>query len=272
MSSPHIQRQPGRQPGARNWTGATPPAPRAAAFDGVIERFRARWETDASYRARVSVTAGAAALIGLCLFAAVVGVIANRAFGGGGPPSPSSLAQSSGGGGQLQGFASYPTPSLPPWTPGTIGGGAPVPASQTPVPKPTSAAKATPTVDPGKGNGTPTPTSGGLPTTCNGRSGSTTWDISPCPQVAGQGGTLTIHSPGSANAPVNVLISFGVCNPSTVSCTYTFLPSQYSLDGSGNITLSYTVPAAAANNTAPVSGMVNIQGGPSFSYTAAPVQ
>jgi hypothetical protein len=82
---------------------------------------------------------------------------------------------------------------------------------------------------------------------------------------------MTIHAPSRfANAPVNVLISFGNC---TSPCTYTFTPAQgYKLDGSGSIQISYTVPAVAANNDAPISGMVNIQGGPNFSFEAAPVQ
>jgi hypothetical protein len=81
---------------------------------------------------------------------------------------------------------------------------------------------------------------------------------------------MTINAPSYANAPINVLISFGVCT-GNASCTYTFLPSQFHLSAIGSITLNYTVPAAAANNSAPVSGMVNIQNGPSFTFAAAPV-
>jgi hypothetical protein len=250
------------------WADAQAQPSRSSTLDRVVTNFRDHWETDAAYRGRVSVMVGAGALISLCLLVGVVAVIASSMLGGG-APSPASVAQS-GHGGQLQGFASFPTPSLAPWTPGTIPGAAPAPASQTPIPKPTSAVTPTPTIDPNS-TATTSATGGGLPTTCNGQVGSTTWAITPCPQQAGQGGSMSIHAPGNGNAPINVLISFGVCS-GNANCTYTFLPSSNHLDGSGSITLSYTVPAAAAHNSAPVSGMVNIQNGPNFSFTAAPVQ
>ncbi len=93
--------------------------------------------------------------------------------------------------------------------------------------------------------------------------------MNPCPQVHGQGGTLSISAPKHPNATLNVLISFG-CN----SCTLLFTPQQgYHLDASGNATISYTVPDAAANSSVPISGMINIGGGgPTLSIYAAPVQ
>lgn len=271
-SSPYARRPPGGRPGGpgrpgRPGWGGPPAQPQpATAIDRTLTRLRDRWETDPAYRSRVSVVGGGAALISLCLLVAIVAVIANSAFGAG-PSGTSGAGSTGGGGGPLQGFTTYPTPSLPPWTPGTVPNAAPVPPSQTPIPKPTRAT--TPTVN--ANDGTPTPTGGGFPQTCNGRVGGATWTILPCPQQAGQGGSISISAPKYGNEPINVLISFGVC-AGNANCTYTFLPSQYHLDGNGDITLSYTVPAAAANNSAPVSGMVNIQNGPSFSFTAAPVQ
>ncbi len=92
--------------------------------------------------------------------------------------------------------------------------------------------------------------------------------MTPCPQLAGQSGTLTISAPKHANATLNILISFG-CN----SCTLLFTPQQgYKLDGAGNATINYNVPAAAANSQVPISGMINIGGGPTLSIYAAPVQ
>jgi hypothetical protein len=266
MSSPYVRREVAPRPGPARWAGARAQPARPSAIDKMLAGFRHRWETDAAYRTRMSVIGGAGGLVGLCLLVGVVAVVASGTVGGSGAPSPASVAQSANGG-QLQGSARFPTPSLPPWTPGVVPAAPVAPISETPVPGPTHVASPTPT-DSGGG----TPTTGGLPTTCNGNVGSTTWNISPCPQVAGQGGSISIHASGSHNQPINVLINFGVC-AGNANCTYTFTPAQgYALDSYGNITIPYTVPSAAANNSAPVSGMVNIQNGPSFSFTAAPVQ
>jgi hypothetical protein len=52
-----------------------------------------------------------------------------------------------------------------------------------------------------------------------------------------------------------------------------FTPAQgYKLDAGGNASISYTVPAAAANSSVPISGMINIGGGPTLGIQAAPVQ
>jgi hypothetical protein len=234
-------------------------------LDHILERLGARWITDGAFRGRMSIGCGASAAIALCMLVAIVAAVVNGTFGGPGlHNSPTGLP----GGPQLQGAAIFPTATVAPWAPDVIPPANPVPASQTPIPEPTAIASPTPMWT----DGSPTPTggTGELPTTCNGQVGSTTWGLAPCPQQAGRSGNMTINAPGYANAPINVLVSFGVC-AGNASCTYTFLPSQYHLNASGSITLNYTVPAAAGNNTAPVSGMVNIQNGPSFTFAAAPV-
>jgi hypothetical protein len=259
---------PGQRPGGAGMPGGRwmrQSYARLSALDSMVNGFRERWETNAAFRARMSAVVGAAALVGLCVVMAIAATVANAAFGvGGGSHDP--LAYSGNGSG-LQGSESFPTETIPPWTPGSIPNAAPAPASQTPPPGPTKVPTPTQSIYVNT-----TPSAGNLPTTCNGNSGNNTWAFTPCPLVAGQSGTFTVTVPKYPNTPINVIISFGVC-ANGANCTLLFTPQQNSLNGSGVFSVSFTVPAAAANNTAPVSGMVQVQnGGPSFSYTAAPVQ
>jgi hypothetical protein len=272
MSSPDPRRRMPWPGGPSGWMGegqaATGPA-QPSAIDQTVERLQHRWETDERYRTRVSAGCGVAGLVFLCVLAAVVSTVANASMGG--PPSSprGGVFAGAGSGGAIQGNARFPTATVPDWTPGKIPNAGPVPESQTPVPGPTPTVTATPLSQYGTPTGTGTP--GSLPTTCNGNSGSATWAFNPCPLVAGQGGTFSARVPGNANSPVNILISFGNC-ANGANCTLPFLPNQNHLDGNSSITVSFTVPAAAANNTAPVSGMLQVQGGPSFRFAAAPVQ
>jgi hypothetical protein len=243
----------------------------ATALDAWLSRFRHRWETDAPYRARTSVIAGTTALIALCAFLAVVASVTNTAM----LISPSkggSTGAAQGSAVNLFGVPIFPTETIVPWTPGTIPNGGVVPASGTGVPQPVSTTTPTPTpaatasVSP-----VPTGTAGSVPTTCNGAQGNATWALAPCPQVAGQAGTLTVAAPGHAGAALNILINFGSCTGGG-SCTLDYPPGQFSLDASGNARVPYTVPAGAAHSATPISGMVNIANGPSLTINAAPVQ
>jgi hypothetical protein len=243
----------------------------ATALDGWLRHFRHRWETDAPYRARTSVVAGTTALIALCAFLALVATVINTAMLSA-PGKGGAAGAAQGGGVNLFGVPVFPTETIVPWTPGTVPNGGVVPASGTGVPQPVSTTTPTPT--PGATasvSPAPTGTSGNVPTTCNGAQGSATWALAPCPQVAGQSGTLTITAPGHGGAALNILLSFGSC-PGGGSCTLDYPPGQYGLDASGNARVTYTVPAGAAHSQTPISGMVNIANGPSLSINAAPVQ
>jgi len=104
-------------------------------------------------------------------------------------------------------------------------------------------------------------------TTCGGGGNGISWSFSPCPQVHGQPGTLSIHAPGYGGHSLNVLIEFNIQN-----CTLDFTPANAPpLDGSGRADLSYTVPACGANSSYDIGGMINVSGGPTTGINAAPV-
>jgi hypothetical protein len=239
------------------WAG-----PRISMLEQAIRRFQDRWETNRQFRAMASGVIGLVMIVALCSCMGVVTTVANSALAG------FSAARDSGttgntntGTGLIQGVPTFPTATVPAWQPGGVPPYSIIPNSQTPVPAPTQQ----PTATTG-GPGGPGP--GGLPTTCNRNKGQNSWALTPCPQVHGQAGTLTISAPGYPGAGLNIVLSFG-CN----NCTLLFTPQQgYKLDGGGNTTINYTVPAAAANSQVPISGMINITGGPTLSIDAAPVQ
>lgn len=254
---------------ARSWRARAARGIQAAsALDAWLRRFHHRWETDATYRTRASVIAGAAALIAMCAFLAIVATVANAAIqiapGSGGPGASTQGAVNVGG------VPIFPTETIAPWTPGTVPYGGVVPASGTPIPQPTTPPTATPSAT-AAASPMPTGGTGSVPTTCNGAQGGATWALTPCPQLAGQPGTLTVAAPGHGGASLNILINFGTC-PAGSSCTVLYPPGQYSLDASGNASVPYTVPAGAAHSATPISGMVNIANGPSLSISAAPVK
>jgi hypothetical protein len=267
---PRNQHESRRAAFAQSWRARAARGVEAAtALDTWLRRFHHRWETDAAYRSRASVIAGTTALIAMCAFLAIVASVANAAIQvGPGKGGPASSAQ--GGALNLFGVPIFPTETIAPWTPGAIPNGGMVPASGTPVPQPTKATTPTPVVT-ASVSPAPTGTIGNLPTTCNGAQGGATWALTPCPQVAGQAGTLTVAAPGHGGAALNILISFGTCGGAG-SCTIDYPPGQYSLDASGNARVPYTVPAGAAHSATPISGMVNVANGPSLSINAAPVQ
>jgi hypothetical protein len=244
--------------------GAARGAWAAIHLDAWLRQFHHRWETDPTYRKRFSIVAGVSALVSMCMFAVIVSAVANAAIqsadGGG-------LGAHNAFGSSAYGAPVFPTETIPPWTPGTVPYGGVVPSSGTPIPRPTT--PPTPTsVATVEATPQATATAGGVPTTCDGTQSGATWALAPCPQIAGQAGTLTISAPGHASAALTISITFGTCS----ACTVAYPAGQYSLDASGNARVSYTVPAGAAHGTTPITGTVNIASGPTLVINAAPVQ
>jgi hypothetical protein len=67
---------------------------------------------------------------------------------------------------------------------------------------------------------------------------------------------------------VNIVLDFCESN-----CALLFTPAQgYKLDGSGTLSISYTVPNNAANSPVGISGMINITGGPTIGISASSAQ
>jgi hypothetical protein len=231
-------------------------------LEQAIRRFQDRWETNRQFRAMASGVIGLVMIVALCSCMGVVTTVANSAFAGFTAARDSgTTGNTNTGTGLIKGVPTFPTATAPSWNPGGVPPYSVIPNSQTPVPAPTQPPTATP------GNGGPGGPGGGGPTDCQGNNGQNSWNMTPCPQLAGQAGTLNISAPKHANATLNILISFG-CS----SCTLLFTPQQgYKLDGAGNATINYTVPAAAANSQVPISGMINIGGGPTLSIYAMPV-
>jgi hypothetical protein len=242
------------------WTGS-----RFNALDRMIHRFQDRWETDRQFRAMFSGVLGLVMIVALCSCMGVVTTVANSALAGvsASRDSGTTSQNTNTGTGQIQALPTFPTATVPPWPQSGPPTYSIIPNSQTPVPSATVPPTATPQPTQSGGGG------GGGPTTCQGSQGGSAWRLVPCPQIAGQGGTLIIAAPKYPNATLNIVLSLGSCD----NCTMLFTPAQgYKLDGGGKASISYTVPAAAANSSVPISGMINIGGGPTLGIQAAPVQ
>lgn len=240
---------------------------RTSWLDHLVFTFQHRWETNAQYRAAVSGFVGLALIVTMCACTGVVSAATSAALAGiglgGSPAGPSSGGKVVTGTKLINGAKSFPTSTVV-LTPGTVPGASQLPNSQTPAPHPTAVPTAT------SDTSTPTATPpGGSVTTCNGNQGTATWVLNPCPLTHGQSGTLTIVDKRHPGASTNVVIDF--CAAS--SCALVFPPNGgYKLDGSGRETISFVVPAQAANSTTPISGFIQITGGPTMSINAAPVQ
>ena len=238
---------------------------RINALDRMIHRFQDRWETDRQFRAMFSGVLGLVMIVALCSCMGVVTTVANSALAGvnaaRNTDGPSGNTNT--GTGQIQAVPTFPTATVPPWPQSGPPTYSIIPNSQTPVPSATVPPTATPQPTQSGGGG-----GGGLPTTCQGSQGGSAWRLVPCPQIAGQSGTLIISAPKYPGASLNIVIGFGACD----SCGIDYPPGAYSLDSKGNASIGYTVPAGAANSTVPISGMVNIGGGPTLGIQAAPVQ
>jgi hypothetical protein len=231
-------------------------------LDRLIERFQHRWETDRQWRAAMSAALALLATVGLCagvlgVSRVATGILTGLGFITGSQPQDSGAPDT--GARLVNGQLQFPTPTES-WTVGTPPPVSTIANSQTPVPSATSA----PTPS-------PTPTSGGGgPANCMTHGGGGTTSLSPCPQIHGQSGTLTITtSKRYAGAQLNILLNLGSCSD---NCTYDWPPGTYALDTNGNVTITYQVPHDANVNPTPISGMVNIAGGPTLSIQGPPVQ
>jgi hypothetical protein len=200
-------------------------------LDDIVARFRHRWHTDSQYRAMMSGLSAVVVLIALCSCAGIVSTVTNNVFygsglaSGGGPGGAGSVP----GGGVLQGAASFPTASLPPWTPGTVPNANPVPPSQTPPPTPTPVPTAT-----------PTPTATPCTSNCGGGGGGggrvtiTVTDWTPKPWTQGSV-SVTVHT-SVPNDGVNLIITN--CTGGTVLSASS--NPNATTDGSGNYTFSFS--------------------------------
>jgi hypothetical protein len=242
------------------------PIRRPSWLDQWVYRFQHRWETNAQYRAAVSGVCGLVLIVLMCSCTGLLATVANAGLaglGGGGANGGTGNTGTK----QLGSQQSFPTSTIPPYTVATIQAGN-IPDSQTPPPGPT----ATPTDLPATPTDTPSGGGGPPPGTCSGTSAGANWQFSPCPQSPGQSGSVIVHDPAYAGHGVNAVVSFGQC-PTGVSCTVLYTPNLgYHFDGSGTLVLPYTIPPQAEPNTAPESGMVNITGGPTVTFTGPYLQ
>jgi hypothetical protein len=241
----------------------------ATFLDQMIERFRHRWATNPQYRAAFSGVVGLVTLIALCSCAGIVSSVTNSVLASSGFTSSNGVGPLSSGGPQVFGASKFPTETLPAWQAGQVPAGPPIPNSGTPYPSPTK--PATPTEQPsptGQTGGGGGGGGGNLPTTCNGTTAGVSWNISPCPQIAGQSAVMNISAPGHGLQNINVILAYA-CS----SCAFDWSAANYALDSSGNISFPFTVPAKAKVPNAPVSGEININNNQvSFSYLSAPCQ
>ncbi|HEX6122163.1 MAG TPA: hypothetical protein VFY89_03330 [Ktedonobacterales bacterium] len=238
-------------------------------FDRLMQRFQHRWETDRQWRAMMGGALALFALVALCGTVTGVAAAANQVLGpaGLGLVDIGQPAQSDGtpdtGARLVNGVLTFPTPTAV-WTVGAIPALSPIPNSQTPIPKAT-AAQPTPTPSP-----TPTNTGGGGGSlNCSGSGGGISYALSPCPQIHGQNGTLTIQGQKrDAGATLNIVLQLGSCS----GCGKLFMPEQgYRLDGNGYIAITYSIPADAATGQ-PITGMINLSTGGGTTIQASPVQ
>jgi hypothetical protein len=234
-------------------------------LDRIIQRWQHRWETNPQFRAAWSGVAGLVIVLSLCACLGTVSTLVSRTvagFTGANTNSNQVATQGQGSGGQIGAAQSFPTFTSPPLPPPSIPAAGKIPNSQTPLPSPSAqpTATAAPTATSGGPGGPP----GG---TCSGGSGTLSWALNPCPQIHGQSGSLVITDRAHPGHTLNVVLNLGSCG----SCTKLYPPGTYSLDGSGALTISYQVPSDANTGT-PISGMIQISGGPSTGFSGPPVQ
>jgi len=251
----------GRYPAADGWRA---PDRRWAArnpLDPYIFSFQRRWETNRQFRATASAVIALTATILLCACVTLATTLATGAIArAGGPAGGAHTGSQNTGTNAFSNPTGYPTNTIPAWAPPVYPAVSPIPNSKTPAPSPSAA----PSVSP-----SPTPTGGPVVTTCNGASQGIVWSLSPCPQRAGQTGTLTIQAPAYKNRGVNIILSFGCIG---AGCTLDYQPTTTRLNVNGALSISYPVPAAAANSQVDISGFIQPTGGPQVSIDAAPVQ
>jgi len=239
------------------------PFQRLSWLDQFVRRFQDRWETSPQYRSLVLGLAGLVLLLALCACTGLLAIQGNNLLSTLGLTNSTNNTgiNTNTGTGSGQQAQSFPTATFGPFSSQVTPPGAALPNSQTPLPDATAT-----TTDNPNGNGSPTPTGGGggnntATFVCTGGNSGVTWTFSPCPLVHGQAGTLTISAPKYANAPTNILVSFGNCTQGSV-CTVDDAPPGFNLNASGVETISFTVPNDAQVGGPEVSGLIGISGGP----------
>nr|MBF6592419.1 hypothetical protein [Ktedonobacterales bacterium] len=101
---------------------------------------------------------------------------------------------------------------------------------------------------------------GGPPTACSGSGNGISYTLTPCPQVHGTLGTITVVAPPQyAGASVRILLVLNQAGTCTNNdCGFDrILP----LDSNSTVSTSYTIPADAVNPD-PIGGSINVSGGP----------
>jgi hypothetical protein len=228
-------------------------------LDHMVRRFQDRWETNPQYRAMISGVVGLTLILTLCTCTGLMTVVTNNALASLGLTNGSgNNINSTTGSGNAGSGLKFPTPTFGtlPVTETPVGNS--IPSSQTPPP----ATTASPT--PSANSATPTATGSGTNTAqfvCSGGGNGVTWTFSPCPLVHGQGGSITISTnvPAYKNASANVIVSFGAC--SSGNCTIDYTPAQFHLTNGVGV-ISFTVAANVQVGGPPVTGEINITGGP----------
>ncbi|HEV2238089.1 MAG TPA: hypothetical protein VGR57_15620, partial [Ktedonobacterales bacterium] len=108
---------------------------------------------------------------------------------------------------------------------------------------------------------TPPGGGGGGGAACSGTgSNGSSWSLSPCPVSAGQTLILTVNAPNNPNQSPNILFSLGACSGGAM-CFWDYVPGTYSTDSSGDLVLSFAVPAQAAHNTQYITGSLSFANG-----------
>jgi hypothetical protein len=230
-------------------------------LDRLLQRFQHRWETDRQWRAAMGGAIALFTLVALCGTVAGVGAAATRVLGPAGLGLVD-LGQPAGDSGTpntgaklVNGVLTFPTPTAV-WTVGAVPAVSPIANSSTPIPNLTPTPTDTPTPTP-----SPSPTSGGGGGggNCSGSGNGITYTLSPCPQVHGTTGTITVSAPGFPGHGIRILLILnqsGTCTHNDCGFDWTNL----ALDGNGVVSQSYTI-AADAVNSAPIGGSINISGG-----------
>jgi len=237
---------------------------RPSVLDRMLQRWQHRWETDRQFRAAWSGVAGLLIVLSLCACLCTVSTLVTHTvagFTGANSNASQFAAQGQGSGGQVSAAQSFPTFTSPALPQPSIPADGKIPNSQTPVPSPSAQPTAT--------AATTAKTGGQVPQgNCNGSNGTLNWELDPCPQIHGQSGSLVINDRAHPNHTLNVVLNLGSCG----SCTMLYPPGTRSLDGNGSLTISYQVPGDANVGGAPISGLIQISGGPSLQFTGPPVQ
>jgi hypothetical protein len=210
-------------------------------LDQWVYRFQHRWETSPQYRAAVAGVCGLLLIVLMCSCTGLLALVTNSALAGasGGSNSSSDSGNANTGTKQLGGQETFPTSTIPPYTVAPIPTGN-IPDSQTPGPTPTEPPTPTevPTATPCQpncGNG-----GGG-----GGNKGTISATHSPATWIAGQQGTLYIHT---SNPNTGFSLIFNLHGVGT-----DLREPAGQTDGSGNATYVYNIPSGVTSGTGQVT-------------------